>query len=95
MTPEFRDAVYKWNFEEYAQRDWERKVAAKGGAAEATDAKKDDADASKSERERFEDFKKKLEKALIPRQLQKLFAMLQLSEERAIATKVPSLIPLC
>ena len=78
MTPEFRAALYKWSFEEtWKKRERERKekLVAEGKMEVENDP---------TEEER----KKEYEKDSIPRQLQLLFARLQLREIRAVKTKV-------
>ena len=85
MTPEFRVALYKWNFEETFQK-WKKKQEEKQEQAknESGNGKQEVAAKPKTE----EELRKQYEKDSIPRQLQLLFARLQLSEQRAVKTKV-------
>lgn len=72
MTPEFRRALYKWNFDD----TYERKL-------KNEENKNGTLDENKSKGEK----KSEKEKNSIPRQLQLLFARLQLRNQRAIKTK--------
>jgi hypothetical protein len=82
MTPEFRHAIYNWSFDDCVEAEWERRSAPKEGVA-AEQA----VTPGKVEPKNIEEFKAQREKKSIPRQLQKLFAHLQLSDSRAIDTK--------
>jgi hypothetical protein len=78
MTPEFRAALYKWSFEDtWAKRERERKEKLKAEG-------KMEVDVDPTEEER----KREYERESIPRQLQLLFARLQLRDIRAVKTKV-------
>lgn len=89
MTPEFRRALYNWSYDIWAEQSgWpehQKKKAA--GGKDAPQAAADGKAAEANVPEDFEKWKLEFEKKSIPRQLQKLFAHLQLSESRAVQTK--------
>ena len=95
MSPEFRAAVYNWSFDDKCMSDWQ-KLRAKAKAGKDNGAPTDEKnelmelvnDAAKTEDDKYEEFRTKKEVISIPRQLQKLFVQLQLSEQRAVKTKV-------
>jgi len=83
MTPEFRAAVYNWSFEDHCRRDFETKLTEKEKKA----GKDVNPSEGKTLEEKFQNWRRKTEEKSIPRQLQKLFLHLQLSEKRACETK--------
>jgi hypothetical protein len=93
MSPEFRGAVYNWSFDDKCMSDWQ-KLRAKAKSNEGTSGEEKNewltlaADTEKSEDDKFNEFRAKKEGLSIPRQLQKLFVQLQLSEQRTVKTKV-------
>ena len=80
MTPEFRYAVYKWNFEETFKRRRQEQEKHKQDQMEI--------DKPNAEQTTEQEQKKQFEKDSIARQLQLLFARLQLRDQRAVKTKV-------
>jgi hypothetical protein len=80
MTPEFRYAVYKWNFEETFKRRRQEQEKHKQDQMEI--------DKPNVEQTTEQEQKKQFEKDSIARQLQLLFARLQLRDQRAVKTKV-------
>jgi hypothetical protein len=95
MSPEFRAAVYNWSFDDKCMSDWQ-KLRAKAKANKESGAPVEEKnelldlvnDTTKSEDDKYNEFRTKKEGLSIPRQLQKLFVQLQLSEQRAVKTKV-------
>lgn len=81
MTPEFRSALYKWDFEASYQK-WRAAEKEKAGTEMDVDSQ------NKSPEELEAELRRKKEKESIPRQLQLLFARLQLSDQKAVKTKV-------
>jgi ubiquitin C-terminal hydrolase len=91
MTPEFRHALYEWSYDNWAEQSgWpehqKKKVAAANGSAKEGDQPAP-TEAVPENPEEFEKWKLEFEKKSIPRQLQKLFAHLQLADSRAVQTK--------
>jgi ubiquitin C-terminal hydrolase len=94
MSPEFRAAVYNWSFDDKCMSDWQ-KLRAKAKANKESGAPVEEKnelldlvnDTTKSEDDKYNEFRTKKEGLSIPRQLQKLFVQLQLSEQRAVKTK--------
>ena len=80
MTPEFRRGLYKWNFDETYER--KLKDEDKNGLLENGEHSKRSPEELKREKKLIK------EKNSIPRQLQLLFARLQLRNQRAVKTKV-------
>eukprot|EP01117_Protostelium_nocturnum_P015890 TRINITY_DN6199_c0_g2_i2.p1 TRINITY_DN6199_c0_g2~~TRINITY_DN6199_c0_g2_i2.p1 ORF type:complete len:1212 (+),score=538.97 TRINITY_DN6199_c0_g2_i2:118-3753(+) len=76
MTPEFRSALYKWNFETYYE-NWKKNNNQKEGVSTDPSSPKISEEENRSARE----------KKSIPRQLQLLFARLQTCDQRAAKTK--------
>jgi len=83
MTPEFRTALYQWSFEEMCRREWQKgRSSAPEISKESNRNGSDDA-----EGRRFAEWAAQMEESNIPRQLQKLFVRLQLSEQDAVSTQ--------
>jgi len=119
MTPEFRQAIYHWSFEDYCRKEFKDKLKENKDKKEKTenenneknktentehnvkdktentehieqqDTVKHDHDHDHEEddiEKKYQKFRLKKEENSIPRQLQKLFVNLQLTEDRAIET---------
>ena len=71
MSPEFRNAVYSWSFDDYFEKALKHKLEKKPDMTEAEIA----------------EFRRHTEEKSVPFQLQKLFAQLQLTKARAVSTK--------
>eukprot|EP01130_Rhizamoeba_saxonica_P000691 TRINITY_DN1062_c0_g1_i1.p1 TRINITY_DN1062_c0_g1~~TRINITY_DN1062_c0_g1_i1.p1 ORF type:complete len:1244 (+),score=371.90 TRINITY_DN1062_c0_g1_i1:66-3797(+) len=124
MTPEFRNALYEWDFQEYSERIFQQKLAARNAATE-TETGGDEEESAENEpavaedvsideetsdehsgeldeksggeetekvrrklspEEMFQKWRVKFGSSSIPRQLQKLFLKLQLSETYSCTT---------
>ena len=72
------------NFEEWVRKDFEQKLAVKS----ENNSSSVSSNGGNQLEERFQQYKKKMEDSSIARQLQKLFLRLQMSESRAVETKV-------
>jgi len=83
MTPEFRAALYKWNFDANYE-EWKLKHKDELEKQPEEDGKKSK---PKSPQEIEQERRTKREKESIPRQLQLLFSRLQLRDQRAVKTK--------
>eukprot|EP01118_Nematostelium_gracile_P007705 TRINITY_DN2517_c0_g1_i1.p1 TRINITY_DN2517_c0_g1~~TRINITY_DN2517_c0_g1_i1.p1 ORF type:complete len:610 (+),score=142.53 TRINITY_DN2517_c0_g1_i1:98-1927(+) len=82
MTPEFRYALYKWDFDDF----YKKSLAAEqeeASSKEKMDVEKDNTNAEENEEAK----RAEKEKKSIPRQLQLLFARLQLRDTKAVKTK--------
>jgi len=96
MTPEFRRAVYEWDFEEKFARDLAHRQNSPTGATTPQPANSPaSADAgttapapaaAAAQQETPEQFRERRERMSIPLQLQRLFARLQLGTSRAVTT---------
>lgn len=88
MTPEFRNALYKWDFDDTYNK-WRALEHAKTLNKDIQDLSLQHSHSStNSSIESEAQLKERREKESIPRQLQLLFARLQLSDQRAVKTKV-------
>ncbi len=92
MTPEFRNAVYlgerKYTYSNRYKWDFEATYKKRRELGERDKSNKMDVDKEHPKTEMSEEEKKKqFEKDSIPRQLQLLFARLQLRDQRAVKTK--------
>lgn len=77
------------NFEDWAKKRFEQKLAKKREEASSGGLSASQAGADqKSSEDRFEEWQEQTEKNSIPRQLQKLFLRLQLGDTRAESTEV-------
>jgi ubiquitin C-terminal hydrolase len=89
MTPEFRYALYKWDFTEtFSTREL---AFAQAQTANTTSMEVEASNGDqkpKSPEELILERKKQYEKDSIPRQLQLLFSRLQLRDQKAVKTKV-------
>jgi ubiquitin C-terminal hydrolase len=96
MTPEFRNALYKWDFDDTYNK-WRAQEHAKTLNKDIQDLSLQHSHSSTntSSTESEAQLKERREKESIPRQLQLLFARLQLSEQRAVKTKVTLSIMHC
>jgi hypothetical protein len=81
MTPEFRAVVYSWDWSSFLARE---------KASRLEKSKQEGKDILSSEDELLAE----IEAKSIPRQLQKLFVRLQLSDQKAVKTKVRRRTPL-
>jgi len=87
MTPEFRYAVYKWDFEDTFKRRQEAEKLKLTQATQPTAMEIEKPNAKPTKEPTEEELKKQFEKDAIARQLQLLFARLQLRDQRAVKTK--------
>ena len=85
MTPEFRYALYQWDYDSF----WKEQFLVKGLIMKGDQGLSFDQFLEKyPEMEgKFQVFRDKSEKASIARQLQLLFLRLQLSDEKAVSTE--------
>eukprot|EP01124_Arcella_intermedia_P013468 TRINITY_DN1987_c0_g1_i1.p1 TRINITY_DN1987_c0_g1~~TRINITY_DN1987_c0_g1_i1.p1 ORF type:complete len:1184 (-),score=304.19 TRINITY_DN1987_c0_g1_i1:63-3557(-) len=97
MTPEFRNALYNWSFDDWCragfevklkeQQEKEAKEKEKQLAENPEEVKKEEEVEKKNPDEMYEEFRSRSEQHSIPRQLQKLFLRLNTSDKRAVDTK--------
>jgi len=82
MTPEFRRAVYEWDFEEKLALMLARRHREQGSSSSSSEQQQ-----QQQQEQTDEEFRRAREEASIPLQLQRLFARMQLGTRRAEKTK--------